>query len=137
MLRFRIVAQYKSAVLRKYLPPPEILILLVFFLMASVLIICTALRFGRSMRRKMEPLITAADRIQKQDLEFAVEKGKIREINAILQAMEDMRAALRQSLEEQWKQEQWKQEQISALAHDLKTPLTLIRGMPICLPIRR
>lgn len=128
VLRFRIVAQYKSAVLRKYLPPPEVLILLVFFLLVSVLIIGTALRFGRSMRRKMAPLIAAADRIQKQDLEFAVEKGKIREINAILQAMEDMRAALRQSLEEQWKQEQWKQEQISALAHDLKTPLTLIRG---------
>lgn len=128
VLRFRIIAQYKSAALRKYLPPPEILILLAALLLVSALLLVTALRFGRSMRRKMRPLIAVADRIQKQELDFTVEKGDIREINDILSAMEKMRAALRQSLEEQWKAEQRKQEQISALAHDLKTPLTLVHG---------
>ena len=39
-----------------------------------------------------------------------------------------MRVALRESLMENWKAEQDKQNQISALTHDLKTPLTVVRG---------
>ena len=39
-----------------------------------------------------------------------------------------MRAALRDSLMENWKAEKDKQNQISALTHDLKTPLTVARG---------
>ena len=39
-----------------------------------------------------------------------------------------MRIALRESLMENWKAEQDKQNQISALTHDLKTPLTVARG---------
>lgn len=42
--------------------------------------------------------------------------------------MDNMRHALKLSLESQWSMEQSRKEQISALAHDLKTPLTLIRG---------
>lgn len=80
------------------------------------------------MRRKLSPLLAASDRIQKQELDFTVATGSIREINVILHSMDDMRMALKQSLEKQWNMEQRKQEQMSALAHDLKTPLTLIRG---------
>lgn len=42
--------------------------------------------------------------------------------------MDKMRKELKLSLENQWKAEQSRKEQISALAHDLKTPLTIIRG---------
>lgn len=130
VLRFRIIMQYQSEALRKYLPPPELLIPGAALLLLLVLILMTAFRFSRSIREKMAPLTAATGRIQRQDLDAVVETGKggIREINDILQAMEDMRTALKRSLEEQWQQEQRRQEQISALAHDLKTPLTLVRG---------
>lgn len=39
-----------------------------------------------------------------------------------------MRIALKDSLEQQWKTEQDKNRQMSALAHDIKTPLTVVRG---------
>ena len=42
--------------------------------------------------------------------------------------LDHMRLALRQSLEKQWYDDKMRQEQLSALAHDLKTPLTIIRG---------
>lgn len=128
VLRYQIIVQYKSETLRKYLPPLELLILLMALFLLFVAILLAALRFGRNMRRKMDPLITAAHRIQDQELDFSIEKGNIREINAIINAMEEMRVVLRHSLEEQWQMEQRKQEQMSALAHDLKTPLTLVRG---------
>nr|WP_274529285.1 HAMP domain-containing sensor histidine kinase [Paenibacillus piscarius] len=39
-----------------------------------------------------------------------------------------MKEALQTSLEKQWELERSRREQISALAHDIKTPLTIIRG---------
>ena len=39
-----------------------------------------------------------------------------------------MKENLKSSLEKQWSAEQLQREQIAALAHDLKTPLTVIQG---------
>lgn len=128
VLRYQIMSQYRSEFLRKFLPPPEALILVLTLMSVLTAILLTAVRFSKAMRRKLAPLITTADRIQRQELDFVVEKGSIREINAILSAMDAMREALRKSLEEQWRMEQSRKEQMSALAHDLKTPLTLVRG---------
>ncbi|MCI8738391.1 MAG: HAMP domain-containing histidine kinase, partial [Lachnospiraceae bacterium] len=50
------------------------------------------------------------------------------EIDLTLDALNHMKLALKKSLTEQWQAEKLRQEQISALAHDLKTPLTIIRG---------
>lgn len=45
-----------------------------------------------------------------------------------LDALFKMKEALKQSLKEQWESQKRKQEQVAALAHDIKTPLTIIRG---------
>lgn len=42
--------------------------------------------------------------------------------------MDKMKLALKDSLEKQWMLEENRKEQISALAHDIKTPLTIIHG---------
>ena len=42
--------------------------------------------------------------------------------------MDDMRIALKESLEKQWRLEQNRKKQISAIAHDFKTPLTVLKG---------
>ena len=68
------------------------------------------------------------EKIQKQELDFEVRKSDIKEIDTVLKSMDKMRGALKESLEQQWQQEQVRKEQISSLAHDLKTPLTIIRG---------
>lgn len=39
-----------------------------------------------------------------------------------------MKTALKESLQSQWKMEENRKEQISALAHDIKTPLTIVKG---------
>ncbi len=128
IVRYQIAVQYKSALLRKYLPLPETLIIIVFFALVLVIILTTAVRFNSVIRQKLAPLADTADRIQGQELEFEIAYGSVKEINAVLKAMDDMREALKESLESQWQLEQMKKEQMSALAHDLKTPLTLVRG---------
>ena len=45
-----------------------------------------------------------------------------------LPILDKMRVSLRRSLEAQWEVERRGREQVAALAHDLKTPLTVVRG---------
>lgn len=128
VLQYEILPQYRSPFLRRCLPNPQTLLLLSALCAFLLIILLTAFRFGRTMKRKLAPLISVTEEIQKQELDFCVSQSDIREINAVLGAMDDMRKALKASLESQWRQEQTKKEQILALAHDLKTPLTLVRG---------
>lgn len=128
VLQYQIIPQYKSETLRRYLWPPQNLLMLAVLFMAVFSVGVIALRFSRALKKKLDSLIVVTEKIQGQDLDFSVEKGDIREINSILTAMDKMRHELKTSLETQWKAEQERKEQIGALAHDLKTPLTVIRG---------
>ena len=70
----------------------------------------------------------AAVSLSRGDLERPLGNPGIREYNEVMQAMEQLQAALRQSLQEQWNMEHSRIAQTSALIHDLKTPLTVIDG---------
>jgi len=124
VLQYEMIPQYKSPVLRQYLPAPQNLIAVSVLCLILFFVIITAICFGHRLRKKLSPLILAVEKIQNQELEFAVMASDIKEIAAVLKAVDDMRAALKKSLESQWKLEQVKKEQTSALVHDLKTPLT-------------
>lgn len=128
VLRYQIVPQYTSSFLRKHIPPPQTLfsIGIVVLVLADVIVIAT--RFGYVLKKKLAMLILTAQEIQSQNLDFSVGTVNIREINDVLSAMDKMRRTLKHSLESQWKAEQIRKEQISALSHDLKTPLSIVRG---------
>ena len=54
-------------------------------------------------------------------MQWSIQKSSgIKEFDDCLSAIDDMRDALRESLEKQWKTEQEKKQQMSALAHDIK-----------------
>ncbi len=80
------------------------------------------------MNRRLSTLIFIANKVEQQELDFEISASGIKEVDAILLSLDHMRAALKDALESQWKTEQEKNRQVSALAHDLKTPLTLVRG---------
>jgi signal transduction histidine kinase len=63
-----------------------------------------------------------------QELDFVIPHAGIREYDQALSAMEHMRKALYSSLASQWAAQQEREAEIAALAHDLKTPLTLVGG---------
>ena len=128
VLQYKIIAQYKSPVLRQYLPAPEKLLPISILCLIILVVMMTAICFGRALKKELSPLIMATEKIQNQELEFSVISSHIKEIDTVLKAVDDMRAALKKSLENQWQLEQTKKEQTLALAHDLKTPLTLAHG---------
>lgn len=128
VLQYRIIAQYKSPTLQKYLLAPERLLPVSSLCLIILAVTITAVCFGRALKKKLSPLIQATEKIQKQELEFDIITSDIEEIDAVLKAVDDMRIALKESLENQWQLEQTKKEQMLSLVHDLKTPLTLARG---------
>ncbi|WP_230874900.1 sensor histidine kinase [Lysinibacillus cavernae] len=128
ILSYHLVPEYRSAVMRKYLPNPQLMILLLFIIGVIVQVTVLAVHFGRSLKRKMMGLQEAIEKIQNQNLDFQLNPSGIREIDDIALSFEHMKEALNTSLKQQWEAERSRREQISALAHDLKTPLTIIRG---------
>ena len=76
----------------------------------------------------MKILKNTTEKIQMENLDFKVKYSKITEINEVIIALDKMKEELNKSLKKQWHMEQMKNEQMGALAHDLKTPLTIIKG---------
>lgn len=128
VLKYNFQPQFKSVFLREHIPSPQLLLLLMIgfgFIIYTALI---AIRFGKVLTQKLSPLVVATKKIENQELDFTISYVGIKEIDVVLGAMDQMRAALNDSLKKQWVLEQTRKEQLSALTHDLKTPLTVIRG---------
>jgi len=98
-----------------------------------VFIVLFSFLFARKLGRRLEPsiarIVSGARRIQQNDLDFSVAgAGGSKELIELSDAFEEMRIALEQSLKREWKLEQERRDMISAIAHDLRTPLTIIQG---------
>ncbi|MFP3153453.1 HAMP domain-containing histidine kinase [Lachnospiraceae bacterium ZAX-1] len=128
VLKYFIKSSYAYKELNEFLPSPELLCyILIGFNMILVCII-TSLIFAKKVKRQILPLYDAAGQIGNQNLDFDIGHSNIRELNDVLISFDKMKGALQISLEKQWKDEQEQREQIAALAHDLKTPLTVLYG---------
>lgn len=128
ILRYRLTAQFSNALLRKLFPAADWFFVGVIVLEMLLWLFVISYWFGKYVDKKMDTLLTATQKIEQQDLDFTVEGSDIFEIDKALNGLEHMKQALKQSLSKQWEAEKMRQEQIAALAHDLKTPLTIVRG---------
>lgn len=128
VLQYYIGAQYTNEWMNEHLPSPDIL--LIVLIAAGGIFVCLLLttRFARKLRLQLVPLFEATSEVAKQNLDFEVGHSNIKEFEDVLISFSHMKESLKASLEHQWKAEQVQKEQIAALAHDLKTPLTVIQG---------
>lgn len=128
ILKYHIRASFSSSTLKNILPNVEILLIELFILLFITGTVLLAFYYGRMLTVKMEGLENITTKIQHQDLEFSIEPSGVYEIDNVLISLDKMKEALKKSLIDQWNLEQNQKEQISALAHDIKTPVTVIRG---------
>ncbi|MBD5494876.1 MAG: HAMP domain-containing histidine kinase [Lachnospiraceae bacterium] len=128
VLQYSLTPQYHSAFLREHFIEPQKLMTIMVILSGIAIIILPSLRFGKKIKEKMQSVMNAVENIKNQNLEYEVSYSGIKELDDCLTSIDDMRIALKVSLEQQWKTEQDKNRQMSALAHDIKTPLTVVRG---------
>lgn len=128
IIRYSIGMQFRSPVLRRYFPHPELQITCIFCILFITGVIALSYNFGRKINKKMISLQNAVKKIQNQDLDFKVESSGIFEIDNVLYSIDKMKEALKDSLEKEWNMEETRRRQISALAHDIKTPITIVSG---------
>ncbi len=128
LLRYRLTSQFSNPVLRRICPTSDFCLVGLIMIEIIVLLLLVSHWFGKYTGRKIDKLLIVTQKIEKQDLDFKIESSGIFEVDRALSALEHLKQALKNSLAEQWQADKLRQEQISALAHDLKTPLTIIRG---------
>lgn len=132
IVKYALHLQFADETLNDHLPNPEgILVVVVLFLFVLLLLanaVLVSRTFARVLKKRLQKLEHVTKKIADQELDFEIEASDIREINTVMDSFEKMKRALKESLEQQWKLEQQKKEQMAALAHDIKTPLTVIRG---------
>ncbi|MBB4826760.1 signal transduction histidine kinase [Sporosarcina luteola] len=86
-------------------------------------------RFSRQLNIPLSQLMDATARIRNKDLHFSFEQeGKITEVRELTNAFEQMRDELSESLQREWNTQKERKHAIAALAHDIRTPLTIIQG---------
>ena len=128
IVNYQLSPRYHNEWMNQHFPNADLL--MIGSVMVSVLLIFVVLTFfyANKLRQQLRPILRATEKIAEQDLDFQTSQSTIKEFNQVLSGLDHMRAALRESLMKNWKAEQDKQNQISALTHDLKTPLTVARG---------
>lgn len=104
---------------------------LLISLLFVVLVLANVMLYFFITRRIIKPLDTlrmSAARIKEGDLDFRVKAQSQDEIGQLSQQFEDMRRKLKESVDLQLQYESNRKELISNISHDLKTPITTIKG---------
>lgn len=127
-LMYTAGTQYQSKKMQDYFISPELAIMGVGGILLLLEVFFVSTFYGKKIAKKLVPLQNATDEISRQNLEFEIAYSGMKEIDAILHSMEELKENLKEALLNNWNTENLKEMQIGALAHDLKTPLTLVIG---------
>ena len=92
-------------------------------------IVATSILFyKRHMQKPLAILNHAAGQIADNNLDFKIVYDKEDEMGKLCSSFEKMRQALQESNEEMWRQMEERKRLNAAFSHDLRTPLTVLKG---------
>lgn len=115
----------------KMIPQVKHLIIEIFIAMVLILTFTSGmltLWIYRGIVTPMRKLKGAAQNIKEGNLDFTLESENCDEIGDLCADFEDMRKRLKESAEEKLEYDKENKELISNISHDLKTPITAIKG---------
>ena len=96
---------------------------------SALCILGAALLFYQNkLKRPLAELRLASEKISQNDLDFTVTAHSRDELGQLCASFETMRAALAQNFSEMWRQMEERKRLNAAFAHDLRTPLTVLKG---------
>ena len=96
---------------------------------SALCILGAVLLFYRNkLKRPLAELRLASEKISQNDLDFTVTAHSRDELGQLCASFETMRAALAQNFSEMWRQMEERKRLNAAFAHDLRTPLTVLKG---------
>lgn len=125
---YHIKTEFASPILRKHLPDVQTCLVILFFLLFVLESALLVRKFGRRLGQELKAVEEITNKVRDQDLEFEKPSSAVREVDQVMGSLVSMRDALKESLKKQWELEENRRRQLGALVHDVKTPLTVIRG---------
>lgn len=96
---------------------------------SALCIIAAALLFYRNkLKKPLAELMAASQKISNNDLDFSIEYNSKDELGQLCTSFEIMRTTLANNFSEMWRQVEERKALNAAFAHDLRTPLTVLKG---------
>lgn len=96
---------------------------------SALCIIAAAFLFYRKkLRKPLAELQAASEKISNNDLDFSIEYDSKDELGKLVGSFEAMRTMLANNFSEMWRQVEERKRLNAAFAHDLRTPLTVLKG---------
>lgn len=92
------------------------------------IVITSILFYKKQLQIPFEILDKAADNISKNNLDFTIVYKNQNELGRLCLSFEKMRATLQENHIEMWRQIEERKRLNAAFAHDLRTPLTVLKG---------
>lgn len=91
-------------------------------------VLCGIIFYHRKIEKPVRVLLEASENISNNRLDFSVKAPEKNELGDLCLAFEKMRIALRDNNLEMWRQVEERKRLNAAFAHDLRTPLTVLKG---------
>lgn len=91
-------------------------------------VVCGIIFYHRKIEKPIGILLEASENISNNRLDFSVEVPEKNELGDLCLSFEKMRIALRDNNLEMWRQVEERKRLNAAFAHDLRTPLTVLKG---------
>jgi len=103
---------------------------LVLIIVASVTLMNIFMSWwiAKSVLKPLKKLSACSKLIREGCLDFELSSSRKDEMGEMIRAFDEMRRHLQTSVEERMEYEQYRKELINGISHDLRTPLTSIRG---------
>ena len=128
VIRYRVNVIFTNKKLYKLFENFEcgyiVLILIIWFLGFALFLI----RSSNILKREIHKIAMANDNISRMDLDYEREYSKYKEIDGVLVSIDVLAENLKKSLGEQWDMQIKQKELVEQLTHDIRTPITLIKG---------
>lgn len=84
--------------------------------------------YHRELKKPISRLMDAARKIADSQLDFQIRYDKQNELGTLCKAFDDMRQALRENNKKMWQSLEERKRLHAAFSHDMRTPLTVLKG---------
>lgn len=95
---------------------------------ALCIIVAVLLFYQNKLKKPLAELKAASEKISNSDLDFSIEYDSKDELGQLCTSFETMRSTLENNFSEIWRQIEDRKQLNAAFAHDLRTPLTVLKG---------